>query len=403
MSPNAFLLRMLGLMVILLGLVACGEWWVRGCLFSDAPCAQWRDPNIYTWRYSVGERVVQQDDQAKLSVLWRDSAASHLEGAHPLLGWAGGLDSATLLPSGFRAGSGKAPFVLLGAGWAELGAGRRVAEDPVIRAGLDLVDLSVPGFSMDQDLLLLERTLPNFRGGQVLLWIDVDRLDHLQRTFVGRPKPWYTPTPSGGKLQGVPVETDIRRFLEDHPADPGLYSYHLFRTLVLKDTVLSIQAIQARESSLQELTKRLFFMLVKKAEEAGVTLRLILDQRATGAHADDRRWALEQVCKDHHVEFDILPRQTDGSDTRFHGDACTLLARKASYEFEFTMDPEMVAVRASGAEELQTTNPLRQVMVRILGDSSWLGSIKEKALLNRVPIREMMRRDAQYSLDPYGK
>ena len=42
-------------------------------------------------------------------------------------------------------------------------------------------------------------------------------------------------------------------------------------------------------------------------------------------------------------------------------------------------------------------------MVRILGDSSWLGSIKEKALLNRVPIREMMRRDAQYSLDPYGK
>ena len=147
------------------------------------------------------------------------SAASHQEGAHPLLGWSGGLDSATLLPSGFRAGSGKAPFVLLGAGWAELGAGRLVAEDPVIRAGLDLVDLSVPGFSMDQDLLLLERTLPNFRGGQVLLWIDVDRLDHLQRTFVGRPKPWYTPTPSGGKLQGVPVEPDIRRFLEEHPAD----------------------------------------------------------------------------------------------------------------------------------------------------------------------------------------
>jgi hypothetical protein len=42
-------------------------------------------------------------------------------------------------------------------------------------------------------------------------------------------------------------------------------------------------------------------------------------------------------------------------------------------------------------------------MVRILGDSSWLGSIKEKALVNRVPVREMMRRDAQYSLDHYGK
>ena len=403
MSPNAFLLRILGLMVILLGLVACAEWWVRGCLFSDGPCAEWRDPKIHTWRYSVGERIVEQDDQAKLSMLWMTSAASQQEGAHPLLGWSGGLDSATLLPSGFRAGSGKAPFVLLGAGWAELGAGRLVAEDPVIRAGLDLVDLSVPGFSMDQDLLLLERTLPNFRGGQVLLWIDVDRLDHLQRTFVGRPKPWYTPTPSGGKLQGVPVEPDIQRFLEEHPADPGLYSFHVFRTLVLQDTMMSAQAIQARESSLQELTKRLFFMHIKKAEEAGVTLRLILDQRATGAHADDRRWALEQVCNDHHVEFDILPRQTAGSDTRFHGDACALLARKACYEFDFDRDPEMVAIRSSNTEELQTTDPLIAVMVRILGDSSWLGTIKEKALMNTVPVREMLRRDAQYSLDHYAK
>ena len=202
---------------------------------------------------------------------------------------------------------------------------------------------------------------------------------------------------------GVPVEPDIQRFLEEHPADPGLYSFHVFRSLVLKDTVMSAQAIQARESSLQELTKRLFFMHIKKAEEAGVTLRLILDQRATGAHADDRRWALEQVCNDHHVEFDILPRQTAGSDTRFHGDACALLARKACYEFDFDRDPEMVAIRSSNTEELQTTDPLIAVMVRILGDSSWLGTIKEKALMNTVPVREMLRRDAQYSLDHYAK
>ena len=42
-------------------------------------------------------------------------------------------------------------------------------------------------------------------------------------------------------------------------------------------------------------------------------------------------------------------------------------------------------------------------MVRIMSDSSWLATIKEKALVNKVPIREMLRRDAQYSLDHYAK
>ena len=403
MSPNAFLLRMLGLLVILLGLVACAEWWVRGCLFSDGPCAEWRDPNIYTWRYSVGERIVEQDDQAKLSVLWRNSAASLLEGAHPLLGWSGGLDSATLLPYGFRAGSGKAPFVLLGAGWAELGAGRLVAEDPVIRAGVDLVDLSVPGFSMDQDLLLLERTLPNFRGGQVLLWIDVDRLDHLQRTFVGRPKPWYTPTPSGGRVQGVPVEPDIRRFLEDHPADPGLYSFHVFRTLVLKDTVMSELAIQTRESPLLELTKRLLSMLIKQAGEAGMTVRVVLEQQSSGPHADHRRWALEQVCNDHPVQFEMAPRPPFGSAPSDLGEAYAQLARRVCYEFDFDRDPELAAFRSLHTNDLAATDPLHEVMVRIMSDPGWLGTVKEKALLNRVPVREMLRRDAQYSLDHYAR
>jgi hypothetical protein len=103
------------------------------------------------------------------------------------------------------------------------------------------------------------------------------------------------------------------------------------------------------------------------------------------------------------VEFDILPQQTDGSDTRFHGDACALLARKACYAFDFDRDPELAAIRSLRANDQPATDPLKEVMVRIMSDSSWLGTIKEKALVNKVPVREMLRRDAQYSLDHYAK
>jgi hypothetical protein len=201
----------------------------------------------------------------------------------------------------------------------------------------------------------------------------------------------------------VPVETDIRRFLEDHPADPGLYSFHVFRNLVMKDTVMSELAIQTRESPLLELTKRLLSMLLKRAGEAGMTVRVVLAQQGSGPHADHRRWALEQVCNDHHVQLEMAPSPLVGSAPGERGEACAQLARRICYEFDFARDPELAAFRSLQTDDLAATDPLQEVMVRIMGDSSWLATIKEKALLNKVPIREMLRRDAHHSLDHYAK
>ena len=402
MNLNAFLLRTFWSILIILALVACAELGVRWCLSCDGGCVEWRDPRIYTWRYSVGDRVVRQDNEDKLSARWNSLAVVPFTMGHPLLGWVDGLDSATLLPRGYREDAGKERFVLVGAGWKELGAGRLVEDDPVVRSGANLIDLSVPGYSMDQDLLLLERTLKHFHGGQVLLWIDVDRLDHLQRTFVGRPKPWYKPLPQGGELQGVPINTDVMDHLADEPADPGLYSYHLFRTLVLADTLMSPQAVQARESALQELSKRLLFMLVEQASESGVSLRVIMDQRATGAHADDRRWALEHVCNDHHVPFDVIPQQRADTPKKQREEMCAALARQAYYEWDFEADQDIAAMRSLRPEEQVAPDPLTVMMIKILNDTAWLDSVKEKALERKLSFKEMLRSDAQYSLDHYS-
>ena len=402
MSLKAFLLRILWSILILLALITCTEIMVRWCLFSDGTCAKWRDPKIYTWRYSVGDRIVRQDDEAKLLARWRSPDLDTAVTGHPLLGWTEGLDSLTLLPNNYREVPDKTPLVLLGAGWKELGAGRLIEDDPVIRTGANLIDLSVPGYSMDQDLLLLEHTLKHFRGGQVLLWIDVDRLDHLQRTFVGRPKPWYKPLPQGGELQGVPINTDVTQYLAEEPADPGLYSYHLIRTLEFADTVMSPQAVQARESALQELSKRLLFMLIQNAAEDRVTVHLILDQRAGGSHAEARRWALEQVCDDQRVKFEGMPQQPVGVPTSVRGEVCAELARKAYYEYDLATDPMIIALRTGPADRTGAFNPLDEIMFRMLNDSPWLGSIKEKALTNKVSFPEMLRKDAQYSLDHYS-
>jgi len=188
MSVRMFLLRSLLVGCVLLLAVALGEWWLRSRLFGDDPAyACWRDPRIYTWSYRVDQRTVPRgDDRAKLAVRWglMEPLTDH---PHALLGWCGELDSTRLLPQGFVPDRHARPLVLLGAGWAEHQL--KTASDT------NVVDLSVPGFSLDQDLLLFDSTRRHYRGGQVMLLIDLDRLDHLQRAFVARPKPWVVPCP----------------------------------------------------------------------------------------------------------------------------------------------------------------------------------------------------------------
>ena len=157
MSVRAFLFRVLLFIGALLALLAIVEAWLRNRLFSDDPAyKEWRDPQLFTRRYRVDGRVVVRDDHDKLAVQWGLLKPPE-DHPHGLLGWCGDLDSATLLPKGYAAAVAKDAPVLIGAGWTEHGittmTSRILGDTPPAP-----IDLSVAGFSFDQDLLLFEHT-----------------------------------------------------------------------------------------------------------------------------------------------------------------------------------------------------------------------------------------------------
>ena len=109
--------------------------------------------------------------------------------------------------SGFRSADGFGPaprcrLLVLGDSFA-FGEGVEESErfDAVLaRSGSDAcatVNLGVPGYGTDQELLAAAAFLPELRAGDALLLVTYsnDFVDILRRRFAGRPKPWYELTP----------------------------------------------------------------------------------------------------------------------------------------------------------------------------------------------------------------
>ncbi len=393
MTVRAFAWRSLRWGLVLLALVAVMEGWVRWRLYSDDPAyATWRDPDLYTWRYTVDDRVVRSDEHAKLAVRWGllhpDTTAPHA-----LLGWCGDLDSATMLPRTFKPGINTHRVVLLGASWAGHDIPQVDGTEP------DVVDLSVPGFAFDQDLLLFDSTFHHLAGSHVLLAIDLDRLDLLQRSFVGRPKPWYTLGPYAGFLHGVPVPGSSSAYLEEHPARPGLYAYHLFRSLALHDTTMSGSAVNAREKDLWELSKKLLFAMLRNARDGNIQVTVLFEQSGLGALADRRRWALQELCRSLNTPSLVLAQEAEAvrsKDQVAMLRSVLALALDSTSLIEHTTLDQLEAIQRM-PEEKRT--PLQRRMATILSDAGWLSLVRDKARASGVPLAVMVERDARYVME----
>ncbi len=395
MSLRKFLLRALLILGLPLVCLSLGEWWLRSRLFSDDPAyASWRDPDLYTWRYAVDGHLVRSDDHAKLAVRWGqlDLRKDH---PHATLGWHGELDSLTLLPPAFDPKDPRASVVLLGWGWERHHLVDELTNDTTLTREHRLVDLSVAEFALDQDLLLLEHARTALKGATVLLWVDLDELDRLHRAFMDRPKPWYTQDVYTGVLHDVPLPVDPQRYLNEHPPDPGLYLYHLFRSRVLHDTVMSVSAMESRERRLCELAKKLLGPSLHSAAKDGLQVVVLLEQATMGEASDRRRWAVHDACKGNATASHHMKPRVGFSTAQVGG----LIAR------ERILDP--MAPEASPLDSLMNAldipnerlTPLQRHMATILKDPDWLGLVREKARKEGVTLVIMLERDARYMLE----
>lgn len=398
MSVRAFLFRVLLFIGVLLALIAIGEVWLRSRLFSDDPAyKEWRNPELFTRRYMVDGRVVVRDDRDKLAVQWGllQPPADH---PHRLLGWHGDLDSTTLMPVGSTTEAANAGPVLLGAGWKEHMITTLTGAAPGKTMPIP-IDLSVAGFSFDQDLLLFERTRSELRGRKLLLHIDLDDIDQMRRAFIGRPKPWYTIAAYGGELHGVPVVTDIADYLENEPADPGLYLYHLFRTQVLHDTLMSTQAAETEEGELRELFKKLFSSFLAQARADSIEVSVYIEQSSLGALPDRRRWPLQDMCRDAGVTYHVLREEAEALGHHSQVRMMRIFLEHAAYNAsqpDYTSLSQLAALREKPEAEC---TPLERMMLLLLKDEPWSSEVREKAASNGLSFAMMVQRDAQFLLE----
>lgn len=385
--------KLLALPGILLLLVTGAEAWVRSRIFGTDPAyATWRDPDLYTWRYRLNDRVIRSDDHAKLAARW-GLVAPRAEGPHALLGWHGALDSLTLLPPGFVRDSTRTPLVLLGRGWQRHGAADLLMRDSALLRTHQPVLLAVEGFSLDQDLLLLERTRPLLSGARVMLWVELEALDRLQRSFLDRPKPRFTSDVYVGVLADEPVPTDPTAYVSAHPPDPGLYAYHLFRSRVLNDTLMSRSAMESRERALADLTGKLLLPMLQATTKRGQQVLVLVEQREAGEHTDRRRWAVGEACRK--AKAAIHP--VDGASGADPGRQGALLVQR-SLGGGILLEG-LDSLRAELDRPAERLTPLQRHMASILQDPSWLEMVRTKAREQGVPVATMVARDARYMLD----
>lgn len=386
-------IKLLALPVVLLLLVVGAEAWVRSRIFGADPAyAAWRDPDLYTWRYRLNDRVIRSDEHAKLAARW-GLLTLGTKAPHGLLGWHGALDSLTLLPPGFVRDTARTPLVLLGWGWERSGTADHLMHDSALLRTLQPVLLAVEGFSLDQDLLLLERTHQRLADARVMLWVETDALDRLQRGFVDRPKPRFVPDVYVGALQDEPVPTDPAAYVSAHPPDPGLYAYHLFRSRVLNDTLMSKSALESRERQLVDLTGKLLLPALHAASERDQQVLVLVEQHGAGEHTDRRRWALGEACRKAKAAYHIL----DGGAGADPGRQGALLAQR--WLGGGILLQGLDSLRAELDRPSDRLTPLQRHMASILHDRSWLELVRTKAREQGVPVATMVERDARYMLD----
>lgn len=382
--------RWMALVILLLLLMGGAEAWVRTRIFGDDPAyADWRDPDLFTWRYRVDGHVVRSDDHAKLAVRWGRTAIrrDHL---HALLGWHGDLDSLTLLPPGFERDTGRTPLVLLGWGWTRHHAADVLLRDSALLQDHQVVLLSVAELALDQDLLLLEHTRTALPGAQVFLWVDLDELDRLHRSFLDRPKPFFIQDVYTGVLHGVPLPADPGTWLDTHPPDPGLYAYHLFRSRVLSDTTMSTGAAESRERQLCELAKKLLVPMVRASGSNGQQVSVLLEQATFGDMSDRRRWAVHDACREAHASF----HPVNARGGLLPGEMAVLLVREKLTHGERVSDLD--SLFAALDRPMEQLTPLQHRMATILKDADWMALVRRKAGEQGVPLVTMVERDARY-------
>lgn len=402
MSFRAFLAELLVIVLVLLASAVAAELLLRWALFHGEAFERWRVPEWYTQTFHVNDHRPGSDDRDKLSVRWGRTEVDTTN-YHPELGWCVDLDPKTLLPPKYNFNDHRADVVLIGSRWRNE---KGDAHHPIIEADslrehrYQFVDLSVPGYGLDQDWMLAKRTVPLLDHPLLCIAVDPRDMDLTMREFNGRPKPWFQLTPRGLEQMGVPVlkpDTEEGTGLTTHN---GSFLFHLVANRLFGDSLASISATKSREESVRWLSLHVFSTILDSSRAHHAFCVVFLDDRVEGWMMRERVDRIAERCGMAGVPYRLFSE---------------LQLELGIEDMREALDQEVVnwATVPDHGKRVYDWNKMRSVVFKrdeelneldlrikgILMDANWMQQERTKAKAQGVPLTKILEQDARYTLE----
>ncbi|MCX6290579.1 MAG: hypothetical protein NT126_02290 [Bacteroidetes bacterium] len=408
MKRNTVINTCIFLVTLFIGLVA-SEYAFRSMIFSKNKSFQkLRNPADYADDSN-------EDDYWKLYYLFGGQYKPPAH-PHPLLGWIGDFNPATLAHNQLKELHDRRPVLLYGDSYAQCMSGVKCFQD-ILNSDSSfnkknyLLNYGVGGYGVDQADLLLKNTVHHYKDPFVIFSLMVGDLDRSPLSVRTGQKPFYNIEHDSLVLHGVPVESNPEDFFRKNPPSIKSYMYRKFlfskinflpakltsrlkheeqyieKKIRLNEKILDDVIIELRKSNIDFIFV-VFHYIQEGNPEYSVENENDWRDHSLRTYLEKNKipfvWSKELIRKDPEYDGKNISRYMiveNGHPTAYFNELISQKMKYAVDEYHALRDEdESFYIRA------------------IRSNSEWLTAVKQKAVQKNIPEEEMIIKDAVYTV-----
>jgi hypothetical protein len=404
------------LLVLAVTLVAC-ELLFRKALFSGWKAVEHlRRPGLYAKQYPDPAGPIHGQDYWSLYTLLGGENQPLAE-PHPLLGWHGKFNPATLVPFGEEHAGDRRPVLLFGDSFSACVEALCFEEilnaDSMFAQAHYLHNFGVGGYGLDQIHLLYNEVVGRYDKPFVVLGFMTRDMERAMLQARVSPKPWFTLEADSLVLHGVPIAAPGRAWYEENkPAIPS-YLWRYLRNRLLGDSLHDAAETRAYTDAMRRLNRTLLLRTLEDIRARGLDHMVLVFEPMYQLREDWRslffRELLDSLGVPHVFTSDIA--RADGWlwdytpwEQPANGHPTDHMNRLVSETIRcFVLDPTCAERQRAENQRMLVYHRAAAVsttaehwMEHIRGNEGWYRSIEAEAREKGLPLDSLLWDNARY-------
>lgn len=383
-----------------------GELILRAIIFSEhCPFPSLKDPGKYA--------KISSDDYWKL--YYKLGGSFHPpEHPHPLLGWNGYFDPATLRHWDLSVPVNKRKVLMFGDSFVMCANDSIECFHEILNADTAfnkenmLLNYGVGGYGIDQECLLLENTVDKFESPFIIFCLTPTDMDRCLLSVRTGQKPYFAEEGDSLKLCGVPVDSLPDNFFEKNP--PLVTSY-LWRRMV--NSKLNPWFSPFMDDQQKEKAKSLSGKIILRAYNAIKKRKLqyvfVLFNELWSEEELWRTDFLKEFLIKNNIDFidtkDLINKDSTYKEYAYHNYILRNDGHPNSHYNKLLCGKLKNYVLNSAISEKNNfasqeyNRRIEKYKLIIRKDKNWLLSVQEKAAVANIPLDSMLKLDAIYLIE----